>query len=169
MTNISIMGISHNSVVDGDGIRDVIFTAGCPHHCYGCHNFDTWDMRNGTQMSTCDIIKELNLHCNLTLSGGEPFLQAKQLVELIKEYKNIKKDANIWIYSGFLFDDLIKNPLHLELLKECDILVDGMFMMHKKKRGLRFKGSTNQRIIDIKKSLEEGKIVRKDEEDGRKN
>lgn len=162
MTNIKIMSITHNSVVDGDGIRDVIFTAGCPHHCYGCHNFGTWNINNGKEKSVEDILKNLNLRCHLTLSGGEPFMQAKQLKELILEYKKLKKNPNIWIYSGYLFEDLIKNSVFLDLLKECDVLVDGKFEMHNKERGLKFKGSKNQRIIDIKKSLEKGEIVRKD-------
>ena len=89
-------------------------------------------------------------------------MQAKQLKELILEYKKLKKNPNIWIYSGYLFEDLIKNSVFLDLLKECDVLVDGKFEMHNKERGLKFKGSKNQRIIDIKKSLEKGEIVRKD-------
>lgn len=162
MTNIRIMGIAHNSVVDGEGIRDVIFTAGCPHHCYGCHNFETWNINNGKEKSIDDILQDLNIRCHLTLSGGEPFMQAKQLTELIQEYKKIKKNPNIWIYSGYLFEDLTKNKIFMGLLKECDVLVDGKFEMDKKVRGLKFKGSTNQRIIDIQESLKRGEVVRKD-------
>lgn len=156
MTNIKIMGIAHNSVVDGVGIRDVIFTAGCPHHCYGCHNPETWNINNGKDYTIQDIIKELNTHCNLTLSGGEPFIQAKQLTELILEYKKIKPELNVWVYSGYTYEEIVKDPIKLELLRQCNVLVDGHFELDKKIRGLKFRGSANQRIIDIQASLKAG-------------
>lgn len=159
MTNIKIMGIAHNSVVDGVGIRDVIFTAGCPHHCYGCHNPETWNINNGKDYTIQDIIKELNTHCNLTLSGGEPFIQAKQLTELILEYKKIKPELNVWVYSGYTYEQIIKDPKKKELLEEIDVLVDGRYIDELKDLTLPFRGSSNQRIIDVQKSLQKGSIV----------
>lgn len=159
MTNIKIMGIAHNSVVDGVGIRDVIFTAGCPHHCHGCHNPETWNINNGRDYIIGDIIKELNTHCDLTLSGGDPFVQAKQLAELVLEYKKVKPSLNVWAYSGYTFEEIIIDPIKLELLKQCDILVDGKFEIDKKIRGLKFRGSSNQRIIDVQESLKTNQVV----------
>ena len=159
MTNIKIMGIAHNSVVDGVGIRDVMFTAGCPHRCHGCHNPETWNINNGRDYIIEDIIKELNTHCDLTLSGGDPFVQAKQLAELVLEYKKVKPNLNVWAYSGYTFEEIIADPIKLELLKQCDVLVDGKFEIDKKIRGLKFRGSSNQRIIDVQESLKTNQVV----------
>lgn len=159
MTNIKIMGIAHNSVVDGSGIRDVIFTSGCPHHCIGCHNSETWDINNGKDYTIEKIIKELNSHSDLTISGGEPFIQADGLREFILEYKKIRPDINIWIYSGFTYEQIIEIKEMKELLSLCDVLVDGRFEIEKKDLKLKFKGSSNQRIIDIQKSLKENNVV----------
>ena len=159
MTSIRMMGIQHNSVVDGKGIRDTIFVSGCPHHCSGCHNPETWNILNGTPTTLSNILSQLNLRCDLTLSGGEPFMQAKELTEFLLEYKKYKVIPNIWIYSGYLFEELISDPDRLELLKLCNVLVDGRFDIDKKEYGLKFRGSSNQRIIDVQKSLKENKVV----------
>lgn len=159
MTNIKIMGIAHNSVVDGTGIRDVIFTSGCPHHCKMCHNPETWNINNGKDTSIEDIISQLNIKCDLTLSGGEPFMQANELAELITEYKKINPNVNIWVYSGYSYEDIIKDENKLQLLDLCDVLVDGQFMVDRQLPKVAFRGSNNQRIIDIRQSRITNNIV----------
>lgn len=156
-----------DSIVDGPGLRMVIWVQGCMHNCYKCHNPETHNLCGGIEKEIDDIIKEiknLKLQRGITLSGGEPFLQSKELTIIAKEAK--KSDLDIWCYTGYTFEDLCNrsNPLYLDnmdLLNEIDILVDGKFDISKKKLGLRFKGSSNQRIIDVRKSLEDGYTVLK--------
>ena len=152
-------GIIKNDIAAAPGVCVSFFTQGCPHHCFGCHNPETWNINNGKDYTIQDIIKELNTHCNLTLSGGEPFIQAKQLTELILEYKKIKPELNVWVYSGYTYEEIVKDPIKLELLRQCNVLVDGHFELDKKIRGLKFRGSANQRIIDVQKSLKEGGTI----------
>ncbi|MEI5907948.1 anaerobic ribonucleoside-triphosphate reductase activating protein [Bacillus spongiae] len=150
---MKVMNIYHDSVVDGEGLRTVIFFAGCPHHCLGCHNPKSWDIHNGIEMSVNDICAEvlLNPLSNVTLSGGEPFLQAREVKKLAKTLKAKKK--NIWIYSGYTYEELIssENTHVLELLSHCDVLVDGPFLLEERDISLRFRGSSNQRILSLKK------------------
>lgn len=157
---MNIMDILYSSSVDGDGFRDVIFVAGCPHHCKGCHNPQSWDPSNGHYESCENIFKNLmeSSITNVTFSGGEPFNQSIELIKLAKMiHSNSNKD--IWIYSGYTYEEIIRDPNKLELLKLCKVLVDGHFVEKLKVPNLRFKGSSNQRIIDIQKSLKDNKIV----------
>ena len=162
-------GLTYDSIVDGPGIRMVIWTQGCIHHCYKCHNPQTHKLDGGIIVSTDYIIGEiekLKLHRGITLSGGEPFLQPKALSLIAKSAK--ENNLDIWCYSGFLFEELISksNPMYVEnikLLKYIDVLVDGKFIYSKKEMGLKFRGSSNQRIIDVKSSLESNCIILKDE------
>ena len=148
-----------DSIVDGPGLRMVIWTQGCIHHCYKCHNPQTHKLDGGVIVDTDCIIEEvkkLKLHRGITLSGGEPFLQPAPLAEIAKQAKNMNLD--VWSYTGFKFEELIdrRNPLYfenLELLKYVDVLVDGKFELDKRDISLLFRGSANQRIIDVKKSL----------------
>ena len=154
-----------DSIVDGPGLRMVIWTQGCKHNCKGCHNPQTHSLTKGYEVDTKEIINKmasLKLQQGITLSGGEPFLQPAPLVEIAKEAKNMNLD--VWSYTGFKFEELIdrKNPLYfenVELLKYIDVLVDGKFIYNKKKIGLKFRGSYNQRIIDVRKSFESNKVV----------
>ena len=148
-----------DSIVDGPGLRMVIWTQGCKHNCKGCHNPQTHSLTKGYEVDTKEIINKmasLKLQQGITLSGGEPFLQPAPLVEIAKEAKNMNLD--VWSYTGFKFEELIdrKNPLYfenVELLKYIDVLVDGRFELDKRDISLLFRGSSNQRIIDVKKSL----------------
>lgn len=146
-----VMDIYHDSVVDGEGLRTVVFFAGCPHHCLGCHNPKSWEMCNGKEMSVEDICTEVlaNPLSDITLSGGEPFSQAKEVKKLAQRLKEQKK--NIWIYSGYTYEELqnSKNEHASELLSYCDVLVDGPFLLEQKDLSLPFRGSRNQRIIDL--------------------
>lgn len=151
---IRIMDITFSSSVDGTGFRDVLFVNFCPHHCEGCHNPETWDKANGRDVSIDYCFRELTKSSltNVTFSGGEPFCQAAPLKKLAE--KLIAAEKNIWIYSGYTFEEIIKDKEKKELLALCTVLVDGRFVLAQKGINMRFKGSENQRILDVKKSLE---------------
>lgn len=149
-----------DSIVDGEGIRTVIWTQGCNHHCKGCHNPETWSFDSGYLVDVDSIIKELDSltgQDGITLSGGDPFYQVEACTLIAKHCKN--KKLNVWCYTGFVYEDLIKDTKMLELLKYIDVLVDGPFVLNKRSLDLYFKGSSNQRIIDVPNSLKENKIV----------
>ena len=156
--------ITYDSIVDGPGLRAVIWTQGCNHNCKGCHNPQTHDTCGGHSVDSLKIISEiykLRLHRGITLSGGEPFMQSEALLDVAKECKNLNLD--VWAYTGYTFEDLTdkKNPNYfnnINLLRNIDVLVDGRFIETKKDITLRFRGSSNQRIIDVKKSLENKRI-----------
>ncbi len=161
---IKIAGLVEESIVDGPGLRFVIFTQGCPHNCKGCHNPQTHDFEAGQFASIEELNKKIcdnPMLRGVTLSGGEPFMQAKQLSKLISTLKS--KNLDVITYTGFKFEDLLdaanEDNGYLELLKDTDILIDGKFEEDKKDESLLFKGSSNQRTIDVKKSLEKGRVI----------
>lgn len=156
---IRIMDVVHSSSVDGTGFRDVLFVNYCPHRCDGCHNMQTWDKSNGRDVTLKEVYDDLmeSSFTNVTFSGGEPFEQAKELYVLACAVKEGGK--SIWIYSGYTFEQLLADEDKKNLLCVCDVLVDGKFDKNLTQLNLKFKGSTNQRIIDIAKSLEENKVV----------
>ena len=156
---LRIMDITYSSSVDGIGFRDVLWLNYCPHHCEDCHNPETWDEKNGHDETIDEIFEKLTKShiCNITFSGGEPFEQAENLIKLADRLKAAGK--TIWSYSGYTYEQIIKDPVKKELLKRLEVLVDGRFDKTKTELNLRFKGSTNQRIIDVKKSLEKGGVV----------
>lgn len=152
---IRICGFEPESIVDGYGIRFVIFTQGCPHHCKGCHNPQSHDFNGGTEYDTSDIIKmfaDNPLISGITLSGGEPFCQPEACLEIAKEARRM--GLNVWCYTGYEYSELTGNPL----LREVDVLVDGKFI-ESQKSFTGFKGSSNQRVIDVWNSLRENKVV----------
>ena len=154
-----------DSIVDGEGVRTVVWTQGCPHHCPGCHNASTWDFDGGVLIEVEDVINELKKLKNqdgITLSGGDPVCQADACYEISKAAHSM--GLNVWCYTGFTYEELIQNDdAKNELLKELDVLVDGRFEIDKKSLACKFRGSTNQRLIDVKKSLDEGMVVLLDE------
>lgn len=164
--------IKFNDIANGEGIRVSLFVSGCTHHCKNCFNPETWDFNYGksfTQEVQNQIIEELSKsHYNgLTLLGGEPMEPANQkgLLEFVKKVKLTYPNKTIWCYSGYLFDTELLAPSRAhcpwtrELLSYIDILVDGEFKQELKDITLRFKGSSNQRIIDVQKSLFENKVI----------
>lgn len=166
--NIKIAGITKNSVVDGPGLRYVIFTQGCYHNCEGCQNPQTHDSNKGTMYDTQDIIEEYmnENYDGLTLSGGEPFLQAEACADICFHIKT--SDTNIICYTGYTWEkimDIIKegNYSYLKLLNNIDYLIDGPFDKSKASLDCLWRGSTNQRIIDVKSSLKENKPITVDE------
>jgi len=161
---IKIAGTANDSIVDGPGIRYTIFVQGCPHHCEGCHNPHTHDFNGGKMSDTSKLLEEIKanpLLSGVTFSGGEPFCQAKALFHLGKKIK--ENGLDIITYTGFTFEELLEKTneenCYRELIEVSDYLVDGKFDISKKDYLLKFKGSSNQRIIDCKKSLEEGKVI----------
>ncbi|MDE5576957.1 MAG: anaerobic ribonucleoside-triphosphate reductase activating protein [Oscillospiraceae bacterium] len=161
---IRISGVINDSIVDGPGIRLTIFTQGCPHHCEGCHNPQTHDFNGGEDVTLESLLEKVKgnpLLDGVTFSGGEPFCQAKQLYELGLEVK--KAGMNVVTYTGYLYEYLTENAnsenYYSELLSVTDYLVDGPFVLSKRDILLKFKGSSNQRIIDVKKSLAEKKVA----------
>lgn len=162
MCKINLAGTVNDSITDGPGIRFTVFVQGCPHHCEGCHNQHTWEFKDRELVSWQQLfekIKDNPLLDGITLSGGEPMCQAEALLPLAKACK--KLGLNIAIYSGFLFEDLLKinNPHQIELLKTADVLVDGKFMQDKRDYRLKFCGSTNQRVLNLPESIKQNKAV----------
>lgn len=149
-------------VANGVGIRTSVFVTGCTHNCKFCFNRDYMDFNYGeewTEETTNLVINYLSDKniTGLTLLGGEPMQNARELLEVVKKIKrSIKKD--IWIYSGYTFEEIITDDDRFNLLKECDVLVDGRFMHELKDLKLKFRGSSNQRIIDIQETLKTGEI-----------
>lgn len=158
-----LSGIEPESIVDGPGFRYVIFTQGCPHHCPGCHNPQTHPFEGGFEADFESILSAFDdnpILCGITFSGGEPFCQAEPLVRLAKAVK--AKNKSVMSYSGYKLEELLKlsqtKPEILELLKLCDLLVDGKYIQQQRDLTLRFRGSSNQRVIDMKKYFETGEI-----------
>ena len=150
-------------VANGPGIRTTIFVTGCTHKCHNCFNEEYQDFDFGdpwTQKETDEVIEDLKLDevKGLTILGGEPFQNEVDLLQVLRDIKKeVQKD--IWIFSGYTYEEILKNQDKKKLLEECDVLVDGRFVEALKDLSLRFRGSSNQRIIDIKKSLDENKVV----------
>ena len=161
-----IAGFVEESIVDGPGFRIVIFFQGCAHHCYGCHNPETWDFEGGKEVSF-DLIKKIiddNPYADgITLSGGDPLYQIDASTEIAEYAKS--KGLNVILYTGFLFEEVLEmtkaNQRLKDLLNNVDTLIDGPFILEQRHLSLKFRGSSNQRIIDVKKSLMQNKIVEK--------
>lgn len=159
-----IADIVQDSIVDGSGMRLVVFTQGCFKNCPGCHNPSTHDPEGGKEMQTEDIIKMIEknpLTDGITLSGGEPFLQAEECALLAK--KTHELGLNVWCYSGNTYEELLEeaktNAGCNELLGQIDVLIDGMFILEQRSLNLKWRGSKNQRVIDVKKSREAGEVI----------
>ncbi|MDR3309982.1 MAG: anaerobic ribonucleoside-triphosphate reductase activating protein [Oscillospiraceae bacterium] len=159
-----VAGTVQDSIVDGPGFRYVVFAQGCPHRCEGCHNPETREPDGGTWRDVAGIIREMlsnPLTDGLTLSGGEPFAQARDCAELAEAARNA--GLNVWTYSGYTFEELLaksaSEPDALRLLAATDILVDGRFVLSERSLDLAFRGSRNQRVLDAKRSLASGAAV----------
>ena len=159
-------------IANGEGVRVSLFVSGCSHKCPGCFNDIAWPFDYGEEF-TKEVEDEIIEACRpnyitgLTLLGGEPFEKVNQLglISLIRKFKNEYPNKNVWCYSGYLFDDmlnensLIQTEVTRELIESIDVLVDGKFVLALKDISLKFKGSSNQRIIDVKESLKQNRVV----------
>lgn len=151
-------------IANGPGIRTTLFVTGCKFNCKGCFNKEYQDFEYGNEFkeeNAKDILNNLKLDevTGLTILGGEPFENVDGLIGLIKYIREHEKEKDIWIYSGYKFEDLVSDKSKLKLLMLCDTLVDGLFIEEKKDLKLKFRGSSNQRIIDIKRSIEEKSTI----------
>lgn len=159
---LRIAGTIQDSIVDGPGIRYVIFTQGCPHHCPGCHNPQTHDFAGGEEADVEKILSQIfgnPILSGVTLSGGEPFAQAEALVPIAEAVK--ERGKHLMIYTGYVLEELQKmaSPGVQRLLELADMLVDGPFVLAERDLTLRYCGSSNQRVIDMAKTRDAGEIV----------
>ena len=157
---ISVLSIIEDTMVDGPGFRTSIYCAGCRHKCPGCHNPQSWDFDGGHAMSTDDIMRviEADPFANVTFSGGDPMYQPEGFTELARAIKT-RTDKTIWCYTGFTYEALMTNPRQRNLLELIDVLVDGPFIKSQRDETLRFRGSRNQRLIDVKASLRHNRLT----------
>ena len=151
--------------VDGEGVRNSLYVSGCMFHCKGCYNAATWSFKAGIPY-TKELEEQIMLDLaqpyvqGLTLLGGEPFLNTGILIPLVKRIRKELPEKDIWSWTGYTWEELmLETPDKLELLQLVDILVDGRFDITKKNLMLQFRGSSNQRIIDVKKSLDQGAVI----------
>lgn len=169
---MNIIAITGPDLSNGLGCRISVWVSGCTHKCIGCQNKSTWDYKIGTNIANKEnfysiynhIANELNKTYidGITLTGGDPLDQSDEntsiLINLIEKIKINFPNKTIWIYSGDIFENLIKNQTKYKLLQLCDVLVDGPFDCNKIKSNLAFKGSSNQRIIDLNKTFKNNKV-----------
>ena len=152
--NIRILDIKYGTSVDGIGLRTSLYCAGCENHCPGCHNPQSWDDQGGEPMSVEELFRLIvDADMNVTFTGGDPMLHPEgftSLARLIKE----NTDKTIWCYTGYRFKELLRHPLRRTLVELCDVIVDGKYIEAERDLSLHFRGSRNQRIIDVKKSLD---------------
>jgi anaerobic ribonucleoside-triphosphate reductase activating protein len=160
MNKLSILKIIEDTTVDGPGFRTTIYAAGCNHHCPGCHNPQSWDIQQGvcyTVTEILNIVKRAEFS-NVTFSGGDPLMQPEAFTELARRIHNETRKT-IWCYTGYRYEQVLTSPALSGILPYIDVLVDGRYMESLRDESLRFKGSANQRIIDVTASRTSGKIV----------
>ena len=152
---LDLAGIAEDSIVDGPGIRTTVFCQGCPHHCPGCHNPETWEFGVGTPMEpekVVEIVRSNPLCHGVTFSGGEPFSQGKELARLARMLK--AEGYEVASYSGYTFEALLAGTqAQRELLETIDVLIDGPFLLEERSLELNFRGSRNQRVLNVPESL----------------
>ncbi len=159
---IQLAGVVNDSITDGPGIRLTVFVQGCPHHCPGCHNQQTWDFAGGQPTTTEELWQQIQqnpLLSGVTFSGGEPMAQAAALLPLAQRIK--QAGLELAIYSGYTFEQLLNlpDPAVRQLLELADTLIDGPFILAQRNLELNFRGSENQRILKAAASLKEGRPV----------
>lgn len=160
MNKLSILDIVHDTTVDGPGFRTAIYGAGCIHKCMGCHNPQSWNIDNGIEYSIdalFEIIKN-DEFSNVTFSGGDPFFQIDGFTQLAKRIKT-ETTKNIWCYTGYTFEQIVKSERLSQILPFIDVLVDGRYVEALRDADLQFRGSCNQRIIDVQQSLQAEQII----------
>lgn len=152
-----VLKIIEGTSVDGPGLRTSVYLAGCSHHCPGCHNPQSWDAMGGNEMSVDDIMRVIDANeAPVTLSGGDP-LQHPSVLELARRIK--EQGYNLWCYTGYTWEEIVCSPTLLEVAALCDVVVEGPFILSQRDTTLHFRGSRNQRIIDVRRSLGTGTPV----------
>lgn len=161
-------GIKYSDMINGKGIRVSLFVSGCTHKCKGCFNRDTWDPEYGhlfTEKEENEIFlyfeKYGKVAKGLSLLGGDPtyYKNVEPLINFVKKFKEKFPEKDIWMWSGFTWEQLEKDKKRFELISMCDVLIDGRFDIEKKDLNLKWKGSSNQRVIDVQKTIKEKKII----------
>ena len=157
---IQVLDIIEDTMVDGPGFRTSIYCAGCHHECPGCHNPQSWNPGGGHPMTTDEVMKIIvaDPYANVTFSGGDPLYQAEGFTELARAIRS-QTQKTIWCYTGFTFEGIVKIPRYRQLLDEIDVLVDGPFVKSLRDEDLLFRGSSNQRLVDVPASLAKGEVV----------
>ena len=155
-----ILDILEDTTVDGHGYRTAIYAAGCPYACPGCHNPESWDIHKGRPISTEEILHRVlaDPFADVTFSGGDPMFQPEGFAELAQAIRQASSKT-IWCYTGYTYEQVLSHPLRARLLTHIDVLVDGPFRKDLRDEALRFRGSSNQRLIDVQASLRHDKVV----------
>lgn len=161
---LAILRIIEDTTVDGPGFRTAVYAAGCTHHCPGCHNPQSWDIRAGRLMTVEEILHPIlsDPFADVTFTGGDPMMQPEGFAELARAIKE-RSTKSIWCYTGYTYEQLLDQPARRELLNYIDVLVDGPFIQRLRDERLRFRGSSNQRLVDVPRSLKAGSAVLWDE------
>lgn len=157
-----VLDIVEGTTVDGPGLRTSIYVAGCKHRCPECHNPQSWDFDAGREMTeeeVFDIVRRNGF--NVTFSGGDPLYSVNDIAPLCKRIRN-ELHKNVWCYTGFLWESIIDKEEFFPFLQNVDVIVDGPYLAARRDTSLRFRGSGNQRIIDVQRSLAEGRVVQLD-------
>lgn len=159
MNKLRVLHVVEGTSVDGPGLRTSIYLAGCSHHCPGCHNPESWDM-NGGEERTLDELMDIIAYneAPVTFSGGDPLAQAQPLALLINRIKQ-ELGYNVWCYTGYTWQQVTQQPQLMAVVRQLDVLVDSPFLMAERDTKLRFRGSRNQRLIDVQATLAQGHIV----------
>lgn len=162
---MKMAGFYDESISNGLGWRAVLFVSGCPHNCPGCHNKEAQNFNYGQEFNKQEIIDRIcenSILKGITISGGEPLCEQNldAVVDFIKDIKKVRPNFNVWCYTGYTFEELMsRDEKTAKALKNIDVLVDGEFMQDKKIPNLKFRGSSNQRILDVKSSIMQNKVV----------
>ena len=156
---IRLMRVVVDTTVDGPGWRSSVYCAGCRHACPGCHNPETWSFEAGESVSVGEVLAQLaQTEGNITFSGGDPMYQAPAFTELARRIRE-ELHRTIWCYTGFLFEQVLADPVMSQMLPYLEVLVDGPFIEARKNMNLMFRGSENQRLVDVQRSMAEGRVV----------
>lgn len=153
-----VLDIVEATTVDGPGFRTSVYLAGCDHHCPGCHNPQSWNHEGGAEMSAEQLLSRLlAIGLDVTFSGGDPMLQAQKIMPVVIGLK--EAGLSVWVYTGYLYEQVIADSRMSQLLDYTDVLVDGPFIAALRDTGLQFRGSSNQRLIDVPASRRAGEVV----------
>ncbi|MBR5106077.1 MAG: anaerobic ribonucleoside-triphosphate reductase activating protein [Alistipes sp.] len=157
--SIRILDIKYGTSVDGIGLRTSLYCAGCEHHCMGCHNPQSWSEKGGEAIAVEELFARIvDADMNVTFTGGDPMLHPEGFIELAQMIKQ-QTTKTIWCYTGYRFEELLQHPTRRKLVELCDVIVDGRYVEAERDLSLHFRGSRNQRIIDVANSLKAEEVV----------
>jgi anaerobic ribonucleoside-triphosphate reductase activating protein len=150
MSSIAVLDIVKDTTVDGPGFRTAIYAAGCPHHCPGCHNPQSWDIRNGTLHTVDSLLEKIREQefADVTFTGGDPLFQADAFTALARRIRS-ETGKSVWCYTGYRYERILKSPRLAQILPYIDVLADGPYYENLRDETLLFTGSSNQRLIDV--------------------